>query len=234
MRPKGLDLYSGAGGASFGYHLAGFDMTGVDNRTMRNYPFHFIQADALEYVAEHGQEYAFVAASPPCQAYSVTRHSHGKEHPDLLGPTRDLLIATGLPWVIENVVGAPMTNYVELCGAAFGLEATDEDEAPLVLRRHRLFETNWMVWNPPQCECARYRRAGVMVGGVYGAGPSNRAKTPWKGYGHRRGGYTPKQHVRAELMGIDWMTQAELSQAIPPAYTKWLGERLIASLEQVS
>jgi len=226
-KPRGLDLFSGAGGASMGYHLAGFEMTGVDIVKQPRYPFDFVQDDALEYLAEHGTEFDFIAASPPCQAYSITKHSHSKEHPELIEPTRELLQATGLPYVMENVVGAPMATVVELCGASFGLTATDLDGMPLVLRRHRLFESNVMLMQQP-CECRDFKAKGFRVGGVYGGGPSNRDKS-WK-----RGGYTPPASVRAELMGIDWMTQKELTQAIPPAFTRWIGEQLIASLEQVA
>lgn len=228
--PRLLDLFCGAGGCSVGYARAGFEVVGVDLKAQPRYPFEFIQGDALQYAGVNWMDFDAIAASPPCQHYSVTRHSHSKEHPDLVPATREMLQFTGKPWVMENVPGAPMTNYVELCGASFGLEATDDDGAPLVLRRHRLFETNFMVWDPPPCACGKYRNAGVMVGGVYGAGPSNRSKAPWDGFGRRRGGYTPKQHVRAELMGIDWMTQGELSQAIPPAYTEFIGRALLASL----
>lgn len=240
-RPRLLDLFAGAGGAAMGYHRAGFDVVGVDINPQPRYPFEFKQMDAMDTLrgasqmvtnfGTSGLDFDAIHASPPCQAYSVTRHSHGKTHPELVEPVRELLQEIGLPWVMENVPGAPMTNYVELCGASFELEATDDDGAPLVLRRHRLFETSFMVWSPPPCECARYRNAGVMVGGVYGAGPSNRSKSPWKGSDRRRGGYTPKQHVRAELMGIEWMTQAELSQAIPPAYTEWVGRQLLGVLD---
>ncbi len=135
MRPRGLDLFCGAGGASMGYHRAGFEMTGVDNRPQKNYPFRFIQADALEYVAAHGHEYDAVFASPPCQAYAnVTRWTGNQaDHPDLVAPTRDALIATDLSWVIENVVGAPIRPDIVLCGSQFGL--------PII--RHRWFELSF-------------------------------------------------------------------------------------------
>lgn len=234
MRPRLLDLFCGAGGAAMGYYRAGFDVVGVDIAPQPNYPFEFHQADALavlrcESFLADPHFFGAIHASPPCQAYSISRHSHGKQHPELLPPVRGLLGGIGLPYVIENVVGAPMDTTVELCGASFGLEATDTDGAVLVLKRHRLFESNVMLMQPP-CECAKYRHAGVMVGGVYGGGPSNRSKAPWKGSGRRRGGYTPANEVRRCLMGIDWMTAKELTQAIPPAYTQFIGAQLLSHL----
>jgi len=127
-----LDAYSGAGGAGCGYSLAGFDVTGIDHRPMPRYPFRHIVGDALEYIREHGHEYSAIHCSPPCQQYSVTRTIHGRTYPDLVAVTRQALIATGRPWVIENVIGAPLRQPVMLCGTMFGLR----------VYRHRLFESN--------------------------------------------------------------------------------------------
>lgn len=225
-RPRLLDLFCCEGGAAKGYADAGFDVVGVDIEPQRRYPFEFHQADAIEYLLTHDDLFDAVHASPPCQAYSITRHSHTKEHPDLVGPTRDALMRVGLPWVMENVPGAPMENYVELCGAAFGCAATDTDGTALVLRRHRLFETSVMLWAPPACACTEYRQRGFIVGGVYGGGSSDRAHAREV----RRGGYTPAKSVREALIGADWMTLHGLSQAIPPAYTEWIGTQLLAHL----
>lgn len=242
-RPRLLDLFCKEGGAALGYARAGFEVVGIDIEPQSRYPFEFHKADAMRVLSDLELagidrvlgSFEAIHASPPCQAYSVTRHSHGKEHPDLVAPVRALLTAIGLPYVIENVVGAPLVEPLELCGSMFGLEATDLDGQRLYLRRHRLFESNVLLMAPGSgCRCSEPRRAGLMCGGVYGAGPSNRSKAPWKGYGHRRGGYTPPQSVRAELMGIDWMTQAGLSQAIPPAYTEHIGSQLLAALERAA
>lgn len=132
---RGLDMYCGAGGCSAGYSRAGFEMTGVDIRPQPRYPFRFIQGDALEYVAEHGQEYDVIFASPPCQHYAnVTRwRGHQTDHPDLIAPTRTLLEQTGLPWVIENVRTSAIRADFMICGTTVGLP----------IRRHRHFETNW-------------------------------------------------------------------------------------------
>jgi DNA (cytosine-5)-methyltransferase 1 len=127
---------------------------------------------------------------------------------------------------MENVPGAPLRDYVTLCGAAFGLEAVDVDGSPLVLRRHRLFESNVMLWGPPPCACGEYRARGVPIGGVYGGGSESRDAA-----GRRGGGYTPSKDVRAALIGADWMTLHGLSQAIPPAYTAWIGCQLMDHLE---
>lgn len=222
-----LDLFCCEGGAGAGYARAGFEVVGVDIDPQRRYPFEFHQADAVEYLLAHGHEFDAIHASPPCQAYSITKHSHSIEHPELVEPTRAALLSSGKPFIMENVPGAPLLNYITLCGAAFGCEATDVDGAPLVLRRHRLFESNVFLLAPPVCACRTYRRRGFTVGGVYGAGSSDRnhAKEVL------RGGYTPAKAARAELIGADWMTLHGLSQAIPPAYTEWLGGQLLGHIE---
>jgi DNA (cytosine-5)-methyltransferase 1 len=216
-----------------GYHRAGFDVVGVDINPQPHYPFEFIQADALETLRRrdvgewYWSEFDAIHASPPCQAYSIATNAakFNKSHPDLVAAVRDLLEATGLPWVIENVPRAPLRTTVELCGASFGLTATDLDSTPLVLRRHRLFESNVMILQPA-CHCGHYKRRGIGIGGVYGGGPENRSNADR----HFDGGYTPPQSVRRELMGIDWMTGQELNNAVPPAYTEFIGAQLIRHL----
>lgn len=209
MKPKGLDLFSGAGGCSMGYHLAGFEMTGVDIADQPRYPFRFVKADALEYVVEHAAEYAFVAASPPCQAYSTLGSFSDVEYPDLYEETRVLLEKTGLPWVMENVVGAPYRSGVVLCGSMFGLK----------VRRHRNFETSWLLMNPLVCD---HDAQGRPVG-VYGHG-----QFFWEN-GEKAWRNVPLEEAR-EAMGVDWMQRRELSEAIPPAYTRFVGERLLEVL----
>ena len=217
-RPKLLDLFSGAGGAGMGYHLAGFDVTGVDVRQMPRYPFAFVQADALEYVREHGHEFDAIHASPPCQAY-VRSGMVAKDgrHPDLLPATRVALQRTGHPWVIENVPGAPMRPDLVLCGSMFGL----------AVRRHRWFESSPPL-EPWTLACDHSR----PITGVYGH-PHGRG-------GARRNGKRPMLPSNAETwsrgMGIDWMRPSEITQAIPPAYTRFIGEQLLryVGLEAVS
>lgn len=227
-RPELLDLFCGEGGAAAGYLRAGFEVTGVDSdhRRGRYYPGRFVHGDALEYVKELGARFAAVHASPPCQLYSITRHAHAVEHPDLIPATRAALEATGRPFVIENVPGAPLVSPITLCGAAFGLTATDDDGTRLVLRRHRLFESN-VYLAPVECECLRFRDRGYRVAGAYGAGSSDSTYAREV----RHGGYTPAAAIRAKLLGVEHrMTLHGLSQSIPPAYTEHLGAWLLDAL----
>jgi len=209
-----------------GYHYAGFEVTGIDiiGKYARRYPFTFIQADAIEYATEHAHEYDVIHASPPCQAWSIATIGSGTQdrHPKLIEPIREILKASGRPYVIENVIGAPLENTLTLCGTMFGLQATDDDGTRLRLERHRLFESNVRITAPRQCNHDKT----IQVGGVYGGGRSNR----WEAKYVRRGGYTPAKHVREQLMGIDWMTLHGLSQSIPPAYSEWIGSQILDTL----
>jgi hypothetical protein len=194
-RPRLLDLFCGAGGAAMGDHRAGFDVTGVDIVPQKNYPFPFRQADALEYLAAHGNEYDAIHASPPCQHYAnVTRwRGDQSDHPDLLPETRRLLTASGLPWVIENVPGSPMRADLMLCGSMFGI----------AVRRHRWFETSWGHFGLlPACQ-----HDGLL---------------PFEHKGER---------AYADAMGCDWMNKTEAREAIPPAYTEFIGRQLLAAME---
>lgn len=215
-RPLLLDLFCGAGGAGMGYHRAGFDVIGVDLKPQKNYPFRFEQADALDYLREEiafaGRKADAIHASPPCQAYTqaaLSQRNAGKVYPDLLAPTRDLLVESGLPWVIENVPGAPMRGDVVICGCRVGL----------ALRRRRLFETSWQQHDVrPACV-----HNGPVVSVVGHGTPS------WV---RKQLGYNPTIHDYRAAMGIDWMNRNELSQAIPPAYTEYVGRLLLAHLRQ--
>lgn len=211
-RPLLLDLFCGAGGAGMGYFRAGFDVTGVDITPQPRYPFAFIQADALEYIREHGHEYDVIHASPPCQVYSVMAALSSGSHPDLIADTRAALLATGKPFIIENVPGAPLENPLMLCGTMFGLRVI----------RHRLFEIHPdPIWFPPS-PC---RHEGKATGGVTIRGVTKGFTT-----GHAYITVVGNSYLMADgraAMGIDWMTRAGLSQAIPPAYTEWIGRRII-------
>lgn len=219
---RGLDLFCAAGGASMGYHLAGFEMTGVDNRPQPHYPFEFKQADAMTFPLDG---FDAVFASPPCQDHSVSKHTH-PEHGTgwMLQATVERLRAFGRPWIVENVAGAEFGHSLVLCGTHFDLKAQDDDGRWLYLQRHRLFASSALLMAPGRCTCSQHRGE---IGGVYGAGTHDRAKAK----NVRRGGYTPRTHVRRALMGIDWMNGTELSQALPPAYTRYLGEQLLQSFE---
>ena len=216
-RPLLLDLFCGAGGAGVGYHRAGFDVVGVDLAPQPRYPYEFHQADALQWLADGGAEgFDMIHASPPCQAYSRLRSLpwlKDREYWDSVPPTRDALNATGLPWVMENVEGAPVDG-ITLCGTMFGLAW--EDGTPLY--RHRLFETTDFLLAPGHPKHTQTLVPGRLLKG--------RARLN-NGYvigGHQNG-------LRAMgAMGIDWMTGSELSQAIPPAYTQYLGESLLPLL----
>lgn len=224
--PRLLDLFCGDGGAAAGYMAAGFDVTGIDVVHRRHYPGRFILGDALALSPHFIAQYDVVHASPPCQAYSHTRHSHNRTHPELIEPTRALLLAAGIPYVIENVPEAPLRSPTVLCGAAFGLTALDVDGRPLFLRRHRLFESSSLLLSLP-CQCAHYRRLGYKVAGVYGGGSQDRARAETT----RHGGYTPSAAVQRALMGVD-LPRSSLVLAIPPAYTEHVGRQLLPSLSR--
>lgn len=213
MRPRLLDLFCCAAGAAMGYHRAGFDVVGVDLEPQPRYPFAFVQADALEYLAAHGREFDAVHASPPCQDYSAMKVLTNRAHDRLIAATFTALRALGRPFAVENVEGArrDMPNALTLCGTQFGLR----------VRRHRLF-----VVEPaslallPECDCHH----GVVTGRLIGhrlAGP----KPP----GRRVPPVFKPSELRA-AMGCDWMTTEEMRQAIPPAYTAHIGAQLLAAL----
>lgn len=215
---KLLDLFSGAGGAARGYQQAGFHVTGVDIRPQPRYAGdRFVEGDALEYVAAHGTEFDAVHASPPCQDHSMLARINGPGGTGwLLAATRDRLRELARPYVIENVPGAEMCDPVTLCGTEFGLTTTTERHGRVWLKRHRLFEASFWLWGAGGCHC--YGRLTVPV---YGHGASGN-RVNMRGPGVARAG--------REVMGIDWMTRDELDQAIPPAYTHFIGEQLAAHL----
>lgn len=237
------------GYARAGFRVVGVDrFRVVDDRGRRvglsrgPYPFPAHQGDALEVMDAfaEGRPVTFTdttgaalvlrardvdawASSPPCQAHSITRHSHHVQHLDLIPDTRAFLTSTGSPYVIENVEGAPLRNPLRLCGSEFGLTATDTDGTPLRMERHRLFESDVFLMGAGGCR----HNTRVSVAGAYGGGSSDRR------YARdiRHGGYTPDKGVRAALLGIDWdMTMDGLSQSIPPAYTEHVGAQVYATL----
>jgi len=222
MKPRLLDLFCGGGGAAMGYSRAGFDVVGVDINRQPNYPFEFIQHDALDFLdsllMREGVngfdvlDFAAIHASPPCQAYTRKSATWGRErknmieHPDLLAPTRDLLIATGLPWVIENVPGSPIDAQLMLCGSMFGLK----------IQKHRLFESNITLGLAP-ASCNHVGLYNPWQGAGRSAAKFREAQdTPWlpsSGGASRKAGYT-----------------GDVSNAIPPAYTEFIGRQLIATV----
>ena len=200
-KPRIADLFCGAGGAGMGLHRAGFEVVGFDLKPQPNYPFEFHQADALG--VDLGG-FDAVWASPPCQAYStITRDK--AIHPDLYIPTRQLLIESQKPYIIENVLGAPYDSGIILCGSMFNMR----------VRRHRNFETSWMMFRP-QCRHQEQGRPITVTG---------------------HGGGKPCRHsdrgVRSEwpiVMGMPWASPKECTQAIPPAYSQYIGNRLMTVL----
>lgn len=231
VKPRLLDLFCGAGGAARGYQLAGFHVTGVDINPQPNYCGDaFRQADAMTFPLDG---FDVIHASPPCQAYTAMKvMPNARAHPELVGPARDRLVGAAVPWVIENVPGAPLevgppslfsdSSGVTLCGSMFALKDDIYE-----LRRHRLFESN-IPLSQPRC---RHR---LPVVGFYGDHARTRQRTVG---GHRdRGGdivgSERKLALVRDLMGIDWMAWHEAVQAIPPAYTTWIGEHLMAALNQ--
>jgi DNA (cytosine-5)-methyltransferase 1 len=220
--PRLLDLFCGAGGAAAGYQRAGFHVTGVDLQPQPRYAGDvFVQADVFQFLLDYDvvEMFDVIHASPPCQHYSTAsgkaKKHHGASFPDLIAETRDYLFDTELPYVIENVVNAPLLDPVRYCGSSFGLD----------LRRHRLFESNVELM-PPACDhgwqTPRFRSLdGRMVkrgqlAAVIGV--------------HGNVNYAGEFELRCRAMGIDWMTNAELVQAIPPAYAEHIGARLLERL----
>lgn len=212
------DLFCCAGGAAVGYDRAGFEVEGVDLTAQPHFPFKFHRGNALRFDLS-GFDAAH--ASPPCKVHTTLRHTAKggvaamfEAHEDLIPATRELLIASDLPYVIENVMGAPMIEPVVLCGSSFGLQ----------VRRHRQFETNWPLIGLP-CNHA----SQPVVLGVYGTGGSDSGRAA-RGGG---GGVKVSGKAAADALGIDWtVDQTRLSQAIPPAYTEHIGRQLMAQLTE--
>ena len=202
-----LDIFCGAGGASKGYRQAGFEVEGLDIKHGKRYPFKYLRLNVMELQPSDLAEYDLIHASPPCQTHSITRNlriAQGKQTDklDLIEPTRALLQASGKPYVIENVPGAPLFKPILLCGSAFDLK----------VRRHRLFESNLEL----KGTVCNHKKQGRPVG-VYG---SMRDEIP-------SGGKTAESIEQArEAMGIDWMIWGELVEAIPPVYTEYLGRQV--------
>ena len=218
LKPRLLDLFCGAGGAGMGYHRAGFgEIVGVDIAPQKNYPFEFVQGDALEYVLEHGHEFDAIHASPPCQAYVDPNKNRETKYPKLIGPTIAILEKNGVPYVIENVIGDVLGANLMLCGTMFGL---------LVLR-HRFFRCSF----PPPMSPFTCTHEGTAAEGDYAAVYSFGAHG--KAVNGVRGKPKPGPDW-SEAMGIDWMTKRELIEAIPPAYTEYVGSVLIKELGKKS
>jgi DNA (cytosine-5)-methyltransferase 1 len=232
-----LDLFCGAGGSAMGYRRAGFEVSGVDNVPQPRYPFEFNCLDALTMLRDAIATNLFeraridaIHASPPCQAYSVTKslvktQDQEQVYPKLIGPVRELCKQIGVPYVIENVVGAraDMQDPIQMCGSSVG-RFTFWKEREVYLQRHRLFECSFPV---EQLPCAHvkggYRAVTVAGHGRMGIDGRNDV---FAGAGY--------EELKRDVMGIDWMNRNELGEAIPPAYTEHVGKYLIKHLDSTS
>lgn len=209
--PRVLDLFCGAGGAGYGYYLAGYEVIGVDIEPQPHYPFKFCQADALTYPLDG---FDLIHASPPCQAYSAASAPFkyaGKVYPDLVSPIRERLLARGIPYVIENVPGAPLLDPITLCGLMFALRVV----------RHRRFETSFPI-SAPSHPVHAWRTARM-------------GRTPKSGQLWSVVGNVGNVPDASRAMGVSWtISGRELAQAIPPDYTAFIGRRAAASLSHIT
>ena len=208
-RPRLIDLFCGAGGCSVGYHRAGFDVVGIDLKPQKRYPFPFIQGDAMRPPVDLAS-FDAIHASPPCQRYSVATKvwkGRSEQHPDLVGETRDMLRGSGRPWVMENVRSAPFQGATMLCGTMFGLRVL----------RHRLFEGSFFLLAPPHTPHPKGNLTNAHR--CYSTGDSPFVCLAGHNFERKEG---------EKAMGIDWMgSRYELAQAIPPAYTEYIGRQLM-------
>lgn len=202
-QPRLLDLFCGAGGCSVGYQRAGFEVVGVDHNPQKNYPFFFVECDALHYVEHYADSFDVIHASPPCQRWSTTTKGTGtwSDHPDLVEPIRKLLEQMGKPYIIENVPGAPLHNPLKLSGMMFGLDVI----------RERHFETNPEIYFKP-----------IPVRKHASTAKQGTQPVIDEQYISVVGHFSNVEYAR-RAMGIDWMTRDELAQAIPPIYTEYIG-----------
>jgi DNA (cytosine-5)-methyltransferase 1 len=225
MRPLLLDLFCGAGGAAMGYHRAGFDVVGVDIEPQPRYPFRFIHSSFETFAYWWNpwglgvrnpwglrKQVAAIHASPPCQRYSILakRNGNADKWPDLIPVVRNYCAVSGLPYVIENVEGAPLIDPVMLCGTMF---------PELRVLRHRLFESNFPITAPPHgphplvhTHDKRKRHYGTT--------------DEWRDFVQVTGGGNSTLAAAGDAMGIDWMNKREINESIPPAYTEHIGRQI--------
>lgn len=209
-KPRALDLFCGAGGAAMGLHQAGFDVLGIDIKPQKNYPFAFIQADALDPPVNLA-DFDFIWASPPCQLYCSLNSINKREYPDHIPDVRKMVQDSGKHYCIENVPNAPLINPIRLCGTSFGLSITAHGQE-YELRRHRHFECSFFMLQPPCCH--RHKTIGV-----FGGGSDKR-------------GFRGTADLRREVMEMPWANRNEIAEAIPPAYGEFIGRAAIQAIKQ--
>jgi len=220
MKPRLLDLFCGAGGCPVGYARAGFEAVGVDIEPHPDYPFDLTVADAMEVLADadYLRTFDVVHASPPCPRYSSATKATGTsdQHPDLLPAVRAALVAAGVTWVIENVEGAPMPDAFTICGYAMGLPTMTINGITAGLSRHRLFESSEFILSPG-CACDSAPKASIF--GHSGSLRINGRNT------------AIRKEDAVRLLGVEWMTNRDdIADAIPPAYTEFIGGQLMDAL----
>lgn len=218
-KPRLLDLFCGGGGGAMGYHRAGFDVVGVDIVRQPDYPFTFIIGDALSFPL-HG--FDAIHASPPCKRWTSAGNRERQQlhlfdpHPDCLAPVLERFATLSVPWVVENVPGSPMPEHaVMLCGSSFGLD----------IRRHRLFASNVPLWAPG---CAHRWQTPRFRSLDYSLHTAGHLASVVSVHGNLHGGDDTLE-LRQRAMGIDWLPNDRLTQAIPPAYTEHIGHQLMTA-----
>lgn len=228
--PRLLDAFCGEGGAGMGYQRAGWEVVGVDTSAarLRHYPFEAHQGDAVEFILAHGHEYDAIHASPTCTGYSrgtAAIPDRVARYDRLIPATREACRTIGATYIIENVADArsELQSPILLCWRMFGTPVLDDDGTPLVMDRHRLFESNALLLAP---EHEPHDRS-VQVAGSYGG--ARRDKREAREI--RKGGYVPSADVQRGLLGTPWMTETGARLSIPPAYTEHIGEQLLAAIE---
>lgn len=228
--PRLLDLFCGEGGAGMGYHRAGWEVVGVDTSAarLRHYPFESHQGDAIEFILNHGHEFDAIHASPTCTGYSrgtAAVPDRVARYDRLIPATREACRTIEATYILENVADArsELQSPILLCWRMFGTPVPDDDGTPLVMDRHRLFESNALLLAP---EHETHDRT-VQVAGSYGG--ARRDKREAREI--RKGGYVPSADVQRALLGTPWMTEKGAQLSIPPAYTEFLGVQLLAAFE---
>lgn len=225
-RPKALDAFAGQGGATVGLIRAGFDVTSVELEAKHEkrfpLPARFVAADAIQYIWDHGHEYDYIHASPPCQPFTIALEGNPEaraNYQDLVAETRDALDSTGRPYTIENVVRAPLIRPLILCWQMFYRPGSviDDDGTPLRMERHRAFESNFLRQEDAPTHFPHDK--AMQVAGSYGG--ARRDKVEAREI--RKGGYVPSFPVQQRLMDLHHTTQRALYESIPPAYTQWTG-----------